>query len=133
MRNLWFRPLNSVVRNRDRDDALGPCCGNVTRSRSRSAAGDEDVFAVVVVERLPVEAIEDCLEPKPGESRGPSHSVGQRFVLVSSVEPGRDLMIERERVPHANRPPGRSDAATRSKVRRRSAQVGRCRRARNGQ
>ena len=34
---------------------------------------------------------------------------------------------------HANRPPGRSALATRSKTRRRSAQVGRWRSARNGQ
>jgi hypothetical protein len=49
---------------------------------SRSAAGDEDVFAAVVVERLSVEATES---PSPAASRSPSHSflVAHRSELVA--------------------------------------------------
>ena len=58
--------------------------------------------------------------------------VRQRCVGVLTVYRGCDLMVEGERVP-AKRPLGRSDAATRSKQRRRSAQMGRCSRDRPGQ
>src|SRR5712691_2397226 len=94
----------------------------------RSAAGDEDVFAAVVVDRLSVEATEESLELEPRYIEEPEpfvlgcppqraggavverdvdsvvadrvpNRVGQRFVLVLSVQPGRELMIEREGVP----------------------------------
>jgi len=90
----------------------------------RSAAGDEDEFAAVVIKRLSVQATEKSLEPKPRDIEEPEplvvgcppqraggavvegdvdsvvadrvpNRIGQRFVLVLSVQPGRDLMIER--------------------------------------
>ena len=46
-----------------------------------------------------------------------------RLLLVLAVETGGDVVVEGEGV-QANRPSGRSEAATRSNARRRSAQVG---------
>jgi hypothetical protein len=39
--------------------------GNVTRGRTRSAAGNEDVITAFVAERISVEATEESLELKP--------------------------------------------------------------------
>jgi hypothetical protein len=49
-----------------------------------------------------------------------------------AIEAGGDRVIEGEGVP-GEAPPGRSEEVTRSKVLRRSAQLGKCRSARNGQ
>ena len=138
-------------------------CGNVPwRCRDgqseRLPTGHEDVLTAVVVERFPGEsAIEsfeaqarDVEEPQPFVLGCPPERTGstivqgdvdsviadavvvrvrQRRVGMLAVYGGCDVMVEGD----AKRPLDRSDAATRSKQRRRSAQVGRCNRDRPGQ
>jgi hypothetical protein len=55
-----------------------------------------------------------------------------RLLLMLAVQARSDPVVEREAF-QANQPPGLSEAATRSKTRRRSGQVGRCNSARAGQ
>src|SRR5712691_12308109 len=57
----------------------------------RSAAGDEDVFAAVVVERLSVEATEESLELKPRDIEEP-----EPFVLGCPPQQAGGAVVERD-------------------------------------
>jgi hypothetical protein len=70
--------------------------GNLTRGRSRSAPGDEHVFAAVVVRRLSVEAPEESLELKP--ALGAAHK-------LSRMQNPLDLQEDRMSTPHAGLAP----------------------------
>ena len=103
-------------------------CSRRSSETPRSAAGDEDVFAALVVERLPVEATEENLEfesrdieqPEPFVLGRPPERAGAAFierdvdpvvadgvadsvrngvVLMPPVQPGRYPVIEREGIP----------------------------------
>jgi hypothetical protein len=123
-------------------------------------AGDEDALATVRRERLPGETAVECFQAESGDVeqteplvlRGPPQ-MASRVVVTHEIDSvvaygvaqgvwcgfrpvDRSLRAatrwSKAKAFQANRPPRRSEAATRSKTRRRSAQVGRCSSARNG-